>query len=80
MVYVIFSQSDDLAVQLVSLPRLKCDIIVFNLYYNSQISDSMAFKLGMAGDLCMTYLLMLVLMTLTLMQAHSGSAKAQIQC
>ena len=40
----------------------------------------MAFKLGMTVDLCMAYnMLMLVLMTLTLMQGHSGSAEEQIQ-
>ena len=36
----------------------------------------MAFKLGMTVDLGMAYMLMLVLMTLTLMQGHSGSVKA----
>ena len=55
---------------------------MFNLYHNSHISDSivaLAFTLGMTVDLCMSYLLMLVSMTLTLMQGHSGSAKAKIQ-
>ena len=37
------------------------------------------FKLGMTVDLWMPYLLMLVSMTLTLMQGHSGSAKAKNQ-
>ena len=51
-----------------------------NLYYNSNISDSisaMAFKLSMAVDLWMTYMLMLIWMILTLLQGHSGLAKAQ---
>ena len=39
----------------------------------------MAFKLGMTVDLCMAYVLILVLMTLTLMQGHSGLAKAKNQ-
>ena len=39
----------------------------------------MAFKLGMMVDLCMTYMLILVLMTLTLMQGHSWSPKAKNQ-
>ena len=34
----------------------------------------------MTVDLFMAYLLMLVSMTLTLMQGHSGSTKANIQC
>ena len=53
------------------------------LYYNSNISDNIqavAFKLGMAVDLFMEYMLMLFFlpMTLTLftlMQSHSGSAE-----
>ena len=36
----------------------------------------MAFQLGMTVDLCMAYLLVLILMTLTLVQGHSGSANA----
>ena len=40
----------------------------------------MAYKRGMAVDLCVACMLMLVLMTMTLMQGHSGSAKANIQC
>ena len=50
---------------------------LLNLYYNSHISDSiyaMAHKRGMTIDLYMAYMLMLLLMTLTLMQGHSGSA------
>ena len=39
----------------------------------------MAFKLGMKVDLCMGYILMIVLMTLTLIQGHSGSAEEHIQ-
>ena len=38
----------------------------------------MTFTLGTTVDLCMTYLLMLVSMILTLTQGHSGSAKAKI--
>ena len=42
--------------------------------------SAMAFKLGMTVDLCiMGYMLMLVTMTLTLAQGHSGSAKANHQ-
>ena len=40
---------------------------------------AMAFKLGMKIDLCMGYILMVVSMTLTVMQSHSGSADEQIQ-
>ena len=55
---------------------------IFNSYSNSDsnISDTipaMAFKHGMTVHLCMAYVLMLVSMTLTLMQGHSRSAKAQ---
>ena len=39
----------------------------------------MAFKLGLNVDLCMGYLLMVVLMTLTLMQGHSDSAEENIK-
>ena len=39
----------------------------------------MAFKLGMTVDLCMAYVLILVSMILTLMQGHSGLAKAKNQ-
>ena len=39
----------------------------------------MAFKLGMTVDLYMAYYIyMLVSMTVTLMQGHSGSAEAKI--
>ena len=37
----------------------------------------MAFKLDMTVDLFMAYVLMLILMTLTLMQSHSESAKGK---
>ena len=37
-------------------------------------------KLGMTVDVCMAYMVMLVWMTLIVMQGHSGSAKATIQC
>ena len=50
---------------------LRCSI-------NSNISDSiyaMALKLGMTVDLYMAYMLMLI--SMTLMQDHSGSAKAK---
>ena len=50
---------------------------MLNLYYNSQISD-MVSKLSMTVDLCIAYLLILILMTLTLMQGHSGSAHNEI--
>ena len=39
----------------------------------------MAFKLSMNVDLCIRYILMVILMTLTLMQGHSGSAEKQNQ-
>ena len=38
----------------------------FNLYFNGNISEATAFKLGMKVDLCMGYL-MVIYMTLTLM-------------
>ena len=41
---------------------------------------TIAFNLGMTVDLWMPYMLRLVLMTLTLMQGHSWSAKAKNQC
>ena len=69
-VYIIFSQFDDLALLSRSQLRLKlkkcltCTIIAI----------SRTFKLGM------TYLFMLVSMTLTLMQVLSGLVKAKIQC
>ena len=37
----------------------------------------MAFKLGMAADVCMAYLLMLISVILTLMPGHRGSAKTK---
>ena len=37
----------------------------------------MVFKLGMTVELCMAYTLILVSMTMTLMQGHSGSAEAK---
>ena len=46
------------------------------------ISDNIyaiTFKLGMTIDLWMAYMLMAALMTLTLMQGHSGSGKAKNQ-
>ena len=39
----------------------------------------MAFKLGMKVDLCMGYILMVVSMTLTLMQGHSGLSEGKTQ-
>ena len=64
--------SDDLDLQSRSQVRLKHD---FFLTFN--ISG----KLDMTVDiLCMVYLLMLVTMTLTLKQGHSGSAKDKNQC
>ena len=55
---------------------------VSSLPHNNHITDSieaMAFKLGMTVDLYMAYMLMLISMNLTLMQGHSGSAKAKTQ-
>ena len=51
-------------------------LLLFYLYYNRNISDNisaMAFNLGMTINVCMTYMLILVSVTLTLMQDHSGS-------
>ena len=39
----------------------------------------MALKLGMKVDLCMALILMLLSMTLTLMQGHSGLADETFQ-
>ena len=39
----------------------------------------MVFELGMLVDLCMAYMFKHVLMTLTLMQGHNGSAEDKIQ-
>ena len=51
------------------------------LCYNSRISDSINFKLWHPNLACgRRIMLMLVSMTLTLMQGHSGSAKIKIQC
>ena len=44
----------------------------------SQTIFELTFKLGMREYLSMPYMLMFVLMTLTLMQGHSGSAKEKI--
>ena len=57
-------------------------IVCFDLYYNSNISDAisaMAFRLGMAVDVCMADMPMLVLMALTLMQGLSGFADGSNQ-
>ena len=51
---------------------------MFNVHYDCNISDNswaVGFKLGMTVDLYMAYMLMLVSMTLTLIQGHSGSAE-----
>ena len=80
-VYLICSLSDELDLHARSQLRLKVDKC-FNLYFNSNISDNisaMAFKLGMKVDLCMGYILMVMSMTLTLIQGHSGSAEGKIQ-
>ena len=56
--------------------RLRRDKIA-NLYYNSNISGNslaISFNFGMTVDLCVPYMLMLVSMTLTLKQGHSGLA------
>ena len=39
----------------------------------------MAFKLGMKVALCMGYIVVVVSMTLTLMQGHSGSSEGENQ-
>ena len=68
-VFLIFSQSDDFALHSRSLLHLKLDKCLTcscTNMYNSHISDSsygMAFKLGMTVDICMAYMLMLVLVT-----------------
>ena len=79
-VYIIFSQSNDLALHSKSQLHLKHDNCLTCIII--AISRT-AFKLwhsNLAVDLCMAYLLIFVSMTLTLMQVHSGSAKANIQC
>ena len=58
---------------------------MFNVCYNSCLSDSvlgMACTLGMTLDLRIqgVYMLVLVSMNLTLVQGHSRSTKANIQC
>ena len=74
-VYIIFSHSDDLGRQWRSQLCLKVDKSL-NSYFNSNISDiisAISFKLGTPVHLYMPYmLLMLVPMTLTLTQDHSG--------
>ena len=57
--------------------RLKLDY-----FLACNISDNICYyiKLGMTVDLWMPYIIMLVLMTLTMMQVHSGPAKAKNQC
>ena len=55
---------------------------MLHLYYNSHIPNSilaMASKHSMVVNVCMANMLMLVSMTLTLMQGHSESEKAQNQ-
>ena len=49
---------------------------IFNLHHNGNISDNiyaMAFKFGMAVDVCTARMLMFISMTSTMMQGHSGS-------
>ena len=46
---------------------------MLNLHYDSHTSD-------MTVYLCMSYLLMLVSINVPLMQGHSGSVKAKLQC
>ena len=49
-------------------------------FLTCNISDNIEatiFKLDMTVDLWMPYMLMLILMNLTLMQGHNGSAKAK---
>ena len=56
---------------------------MFNLYYNICISDSLTLSYSIQtwrDSRFMDGTLMLVLMTLTLMQGHSGLAKAKLQC
>ena len=55
----------------------KCYFLTCNISDNIQ---AITFKLGMVVDLHMVYVLMVVSMTLTLMQGHSGSVKATFMC
>ena len=71
-------QSDDLALHSMSQQRLKlgncltcCLIVIAHTIFNL----SSGIQLGMTVDLCMAYMLTLILMTLTLMQSHSGWAE-----
>ena len=76
-VKLLFSQSDDLALH----PRSQLHIKLDKCLTCTIIAVwTMILKLGLTVDLCMTYLLMLVTMTLTLMQGHSGLEMANIQC
>ena len=54
----------------------------FDYFLTCNISDNtkaITFKFGMPVDVWMPYMLVLVLMTLTLIQRHSGSGKAKSQ-
>ena len=60
----------------------KCVSNLNTLYlaiFRTILTEAITFKLGMTADLRMPCVLMLVWMTLTLMQGHSGSANAQIK-
>ena len=70
-------QTDDIDLQSKSQVRMKHDYIL--LAISRTMLKAIAFKPGMTVDLLTPYMLILVSMTLTLMQGHSGSAKAKNQ-
>ena len=80
---IIFSQSDDLDLHSRSQPRLRvakcftCTIIVTDIYLGQYLSHGI--QTWHDGRLTHgIYMRMLMLVTLTLMQGHSGSAKKTI--
>ena len=52
-----------------------------NLYYNTNnyLGQYLSYGTDITIDLCMAYMLMLVSITLTVMQGHSGSAEENTQ-
>ena len=70
-------QSDDLDFQSRSQVQLRCHYFLTCNFLDN--FSAITFKLGITVDLWMPYMLMLVSMTLTLLQGHSGSAKAKNQ-
>ena len=80
-VYYDHCQSNDLDLHVRSQVRLKLDFLTCNISDNIEaISITISLLHSNLPQRCIAYILMLVLMTLTLLQGHSGSAKAKIQC